>query len=351
MKKTLSVILTLALVICLAACGLNKTEEAAPKAFKAGVWAVVENGSETGKTYTFTDSMKECFYDNGLTGLGFDYEISGDSYIFHMGSVDDNSEVKAVFTDDENCTLTWADPAREETLKYVGPAEEKEESTEELFGGARPLIINSEPVVITAKDSFDNAGVTEFYCDATETYSFTASDDSTEWKVFVLDEKFEDSARLLPQAAQPALEGNGTLEIAEGKFIYILCSESAFSADAPSEASLSIYYAGALSGNYQDSTSQRASAQVTDNGDTVAVTVSWAGSAFERYVWEMNCTNEDGKLTYKDCRKTLCTSDDSGEETEEVIYENGEGYFTVTDGKLAWDGASEEECVECVFEK
>ena len=109
----------------------------------------------------------------------------------------------------------------------------------------RRMMINSEPVVITAKDGFDNAGVTELICDATETYSFTKSDDSTTWKVFVLDEKFADGARYLAQAQAPALEGDGTLTIEEGKYIYILCSESAFTGDSASEATLSIDYAGA----------------------------------------------------------------------------------------------------------
>ena len=237
----------------------------------------------------------------------------------------------------------------EETTEAVSASEE--ETTEVPYGGARLLIINNQPCVISAKDGFDNAGVTELYCDTAETYSFTASDENTSWKVFVLDKKFEDGARYLAQAEQPALEGSGTLEIAADKYIYILCSESAFTADAPSEATLSINYASSLSGSYQDSYSQRASAEVTDNGDMVEITVSWAGSAFERYVWDMTCAREGDKLTYKDCRKTLCTAADSGEEKAEVIFENGEGFFTIKDGKLAWDGASEEDCVSCVFEK
>ncbi len=94
------------------------------------------------------------------------------------------------------------------------------------------------------KEGFDNAGVTELICDATENYSFTASDKNTSWKVYVLDEKFEDAARFLPQANKPALEGNGTLKIAEGQYIYILCGDSSFTADAPSGATYTINYAG-----------------------------------------------------------------------------------------------------------
>lgn len=124
---------------------------------------------------------------------------------------------------------------------------QQESETEAL--DATPMIINSEPYVVSAKDGFDNAGVTELRCDATETYSFTSSDDETTWSVYVLDEKFADGARYLAQAAQPALEGDGTLTIEEGKYIYILCSESAFTADAASDATLSINYASETANN------------------------------------------------------------------------------------------------------
>ncbi|MBR6701988.1 MAG: hypothetical protein IKI78_02470 [Clostridia bacterium] len=243
MKKIIAIIITAVLVAGLAACGLSKQpEETAPKAFKAGVWAVIEDGKETGKTYTFTDSMKECAYDNGLTGIGFDYDIQGEDYVFHMGSADDNTIANVIFTDDENCTVAWADRGVTETLKYIGEVESVEEGAE-VPDVERRMIINSEPYVITVKDGFDNAGVTELICDATETYSFKSSDENTAWKVFVLDKKFEDGARFLPQAEKAALEGDGTLEIAEGKYIYILCSESSLTADEPSDATLSINYA------------------------------------------------------------------------------------------------------------
>jgi predicted small lipoprotein YifL len=126
------------------------------------------------------------------------------------------------------------------------PAAE-EPTTEEITVNTQSTLpylnINSEPCVITAADGFENAGVTGMICGATETYSFTSSSADVKWSVFVLDHEFDDGARYLPQAETPALEGDGTLAIEEGKIIYILCSENAFSADAPSEASLSVFYA------------------------------------------------------------------------------------------------------------
>ncbi|MCR5150823.1 MAG: haloacid dehalogenase-like hydrolase [Clostridiales bacterium] len=124
-----------------------------------------------------------------------------------------------------------------------GDSVTRKEADADTQSNLPPLIINSEPFVVTAKDGFENAGVTGFVCDATETYSFTSSSEKTTWSVFVLDKEFEDGARYLPQAETPALEGDGTLTIEEGKIIYILCSESGFTADAPSSATLSINYA------------------------------------------------------------------------------------------------------------
>ncbi len=240
MKKILAIVMALALVACVfAACGKKADEPAAQaKPFKAGVWAIMENGEQAG-TYTFTDIMKECSVQKGEAGTPFDYEIDGDSYIFHIGSVDDNSPAKVVFTDDNNCIITWEDPAREETLTYVGAAEEQANVDIPM------MIINSEPFVVTAKEGFENAGVTALVCGATEKYSFKASSEDVKWDIYVLDTPFEDGARYLIQANTPALSGDGELEIAEGKIIYVACSENAFTADAASDAFLSINYAEA----------------------------------------------------------------------------------------------------------
>ncbi len=340
--------MVLVIAAALAACGA-KTEEAA-KPFKAGVWSVLKDGEEVA-TYTFTENMKECAYDSAVSGVPFDYEIDGSTYIFHLGSADDVSKATAVFTDDNNCTLTWEEPAREEVLRFKGAVTGAEESADEKRAADEdviPLVINSEPVVITAKDGFDNAGVTVRKCDATAKYSFKASGD-VEWKVFVLSEKFEDGARYLVQSRTPDLIGNGVLDISEGSYIYFACGENAFTADAPSDASLTVNYAEGLTGSYQDSVSQRASAQVIDSSDGVNIIVHWGGSATEAYTWTMNCTRDGDKLSYKDCKKVFLNLDPANEKNE-VEYENGEGYFTVKDGKLLWDGAAEEDCASCVFE-
>lgn len=100
-------------------------------------------------------------------------------------------------------------------------------------------------VTITAADGFEAAGVSSIVCEKTGTYSFTASGNTeVTWSVIVLDSEFEDGVRYLTQAHEPALEGDGTLEIKEGQYIYVICSNNAFTADeADADAALTVDFA------------------------------------------------------------------------------------------------------------
>ena len=120
----------------------------------------------------------------------------------------------------------------------------------------------------------------------------------------------------------------------------------------------------ALAGEYEDEVSQRAGATVTANTEaqSVNITVSWGTSAVESVEWTMNAVKEGNKLVYSDCEKrTLFYSEDvdeegtgdedgvGGEPEETVEYENGSGSFEISDGKLLWTGATDEQCQSCVF--
>ncbi len=121
MKRIIAVLLVVAFMFSFAACSAKDNQKTA-EPFKAGVWSVIKDDQEVA-TYTFTEDMKGCLYETELVGLPFDYEIDGNDYIFHMGSVDDNSKVKVAFEDENNCTLTWSDPSRDEVLKYKGESD------------------------------------------------------------------------------------------------------------------------------------------------------------------------------------------------------------------------------------
>ena len=109
-----------------------------------------------------------------------------------------------------------------------------------------------------------------------------------------------------------------------------------------------------LPGEYQDATSQRAVMTVTDNGDdTVHILVHWSSSADEYNQWEMNGKlGEDGLLYYSDCTESVITTAEDGTETVNDITVNGIGFFSpAEDGTLYWNGADDESCIDCAFEK
>lgn len=113
-----------------------------------------------------------------------------------------------------------------------------------------------------------------------------------------------------------------------------------------------IAYYDSLEGSYADNTSKRASATIKSKGkDGVEIEVVWADSAFKTCYWTMTATfgETDGLLNYTDCKQTIVMNEEN-EETEKVVYENGEGFFTPQeDGTLLWNGAADENCTECVF--
>ena len=92
---------------------------------------------------------------------------------------------------------------------------------------------------VNAKDCFRDAGYIQLFKDgaaeSTE-LTFTAENsETTEWSVYVFDEKFEDGFRYISQAAEPVLTGDGSIVIEPGQFVYIYCSVNEFTADAPDE--------------------------------------------------------------------------------------------------------------------
>ena len=108
-----------------------------------------------------------------------------------------------------------------------------------------------------------------------------------------------------------------------------------------------------LDGNYQDSTSMRATAKVEVSGKNSAIiTVSWGNSAFETVQWTMTASlSSDGTLGYSNEKQSIISTDESGKQTEKVVYSDKSGYFKVENGDLLWLGAYDEKCRECKFKK
>jgi len=141
-------------------------------------------------------------------------------------------------------------------------------------------------------------------------------------------------------------------EIAEETFKGIADEFVSMSVPTPSSEELAAYYES-LAGDYEDTFSQRAVAEVTAYEDYVEIMVHWGSSAFESTMWTMTARlAEDGLLCYSDEKRTDIVLSESGLETDNVVYENEAGFFSVDEeGKLIWNGAFSEDCRECAFVK
>lgn len=114
-----------------------------------------------------------------------------------------------------------------------------------------------------------------------------------------------------------------------------------------------VYDVSSLVGNYEDSTSQRAhlEAVATEDG-ALDITVYWGNSASETSEWHMTAwLTADGRLEYDNCENLIVTNEESGDSSTELIYDGGSGYFTVENNTLHWNGAADDNCKDCVFEK
>lgn len=108
-----------------------------------------------------------------------------------------------------------------------------------------------------------------------------------------------------------------------------------------------------LIGTYQDSTSQRANAVVTraDDINRINIDITWSSSAEEYEEWICECVVDMGMASYKQIKHIKNTVDEQGNTTLETNDEVYDGYFSITDNKLYWDGSGNNQTSSCVFEK
>lgn len=118
-----------------------------------------------------------------------------------------------------------------------------------------------------------------------------------------------------------------------------------------SESSAQAVYQS-LVGDYQDSVSQRANMTTWLTNGGLAIRVSWSSSAFQNNEWNMTAVlTADNKLEYTNCSQFEITYHDNDTHDSKEIYSNQKGYFTIEGNKLIWNGASDEICQACVFER
>lgn len=106
-----------------------------------------------------------------------------------------------------------------------------------------------------------------------------------------------------------------------------------------------------LLGEYQDSYSQRASAELIlgDDINQIIVNVKWSNSSTESEEFVCICKYDMGKLIYDEISHTSTNTEDNNSTTELNDYSSG--YLSIKENKLYWDGSGNDLTKTCVFEK
>lgn len=120
-------------------------------------------------------------------------------------------------------------------------------------GKEQAVTLPADAITVRSDEGFDNAGFTRYLCKESGPYAFVNdSVKGTEWSVYVLNKKFDGEARYIPFEFKPVLEGEGTIDILSGQFIYIRCSvnsETSRSKDEKSTCSFFIDKEGLMKKN------------------------------------------------------------------------------------------------------
>ena len=121
------------------------------------------------------------------------------------------------------------------TFAACGAEEEKpQEVTEAKEAEVIETTRAEEPEIfkiIEAKNCFYDAGFVELIAgaEAAAEYTFTGENsEATQWSIYVLDEAFDDGLRYIRQIAEPVLEGDGTITVNAGQYVYVYCSSNEF---------------------------------------------------------------------------------------------------------------------------
>lgn len=142
-----------------------------------------------------------------------------------------------------------------------------------------------------------------------------------------------------------SVKDDGTLSNDNFKIIYQDIENRVIEAESSPEAI-------ALVGSYQDSYSQRATAEVELCGrNMLMVTVSWPSSAEEYEEWTAITNYGGSKLRYDSLvHQTIKTDAEGNSDVSTNILEEN-GYFVIDDGRLCWTGSNDEVTTSCVFER
>lgn len=105
-------------------------------------------------------------------------------------------------------------------------------------------------------------------------------------------------------------------------------------------------------GTYSESVAGRGRMDLTKDGDSYTINVTWSGSAAEGGRWTFHGSfDANGVLTYSDCVCEHYMFDEDGNETVETDYTNGSGSLTYSNGSITWQDDQEHVADGSVFVK
>jgi len=108
-----------------------------------------------------------------------------------------------------------------------------------------------------------------------------------------------------------------------------------------------------ISGLWFDTNSQRCNLTLEKVGNAYNVTAHWSSSVSEATEWTMTVQYDAASASYRyenGVRKTVATNEE-GEKTETVVYDNGSGEILVHNGYLYWNDDIDAVRDSCAFEK
>ncbi len=109
-------------------------------------------------------------------------------------------------------------------------------------------------------------------------------------------------------------------------------------------------------GSYSDTYSQRAMMTITEGENGIEIEVDWSSSWCEYSRWTMTATYDASSKRFvytNEKREDIASDDAEGGAKCDVVYEGQSGYFEWSDRNktLAWTGAYDADCRECVFKR
>lgn len=120
----------------------------------------------------------------------------------------------------------------ERLTKYTpAPDHKNEGSTSISIGEAKKRYI------VTVNDCY-RTGWFAFVADDDSTYTVTVGGAETEWKIYVLDEKYTGELSAISEEYEPALSGPGSMDVHKDQYVYIYCASNALTGAEPVEGKL-----------------------------------------------------------------------------------------------------------------